>query len=295
MRNRAASAIGSRPATPTDAGPSSMPHIVIRPKGRFSLFDVGQLWDFRDLVIAFALRDIKLRYRQTALGVIWVAAQPLMGAATFAFVFGHVAHLKSNGVPYLAFAFAGLVGWNLFSGIVTRASTSLSTYGSMLSRIYFPRAALPLAVLGSALLDCAVTLALQAVLLGAYGIAPTWRLFLLPAWVGLVVCLAAGVGLVTSSLSARYRDVPYIIPVVLQLMTVLSPVGYDVASVPGSGRWAVELNPLTGILQGFRWSLLGRGSLTAGALLLSVTTALTTLLIGAVVFSSFERGLADVI
>lgn len=280
---------------PRVAQPSRTPHIVIRPKGRIALLDLAQLWEFRDLVVTFALRDIKLRYRQTALGVIWVALQPLMGAATFAFVFGHVAHLKSDGVPYLAFAFAGLVGWNLFSGIVTRASTSLSTYGSMLSRVYFPRAALPVAVLGSALLDCVVTLALQALLLAVYGIAPTWRIFLIPAWVGLAVCLAVGVGLVTSSLSARYRDVPYIVPVVLQLLTVLSPVGYDVSSVPSSGRWAVELNPLSGMLQGFRWSLLGGGSLTAETVLLSVSTALLTLIIGAVVFASFERGIADVI
>lgn len=274
---------------------SSTPHLIIRPRGRFTPVDLAELWAFRDLIATFAIRDIRLRYRQTALGIIWVVLQPLLGALIFTFVFGRVAHLPSEGVPYIVFAYVGLLGWNVFSGIVTRASASLTSAGSMVSKIYFPRLALPLSVLGSVLLDFAIALVVQAGFLLAYGVDPGWHIALLPVWLLLTIGLATGLGLATSALAARYRDIQYIVPLLLQLLTFASPVGYSVANIPQDVRWTAGINPLTGILQGFRWSLLGRGSISFNEIVLSAAAAVGSLVIGVIVFTSMERELADVI
>jgi lipopolysaccharide transport system permease protein len=221
--------------------------------------------------------------------------QPLLAAGVFAFVFGRVANLTSSGLPYLVFAMAGLLGWNLFSGTLTRATGSLLSAGPMVSKIYFARMVLPLSVLGAVLVDFCVGLCVLATLLIGYGIGPNWHLTLLPVWLLVMLAMGTGLGLVTSSVSVRYRDVGSVVPMLTQLVLFVSPVAYNVANVPGSLKWAVDINPLTGALQGFRWSLLGRGSIDPGAVILSVAVAVTLLVAGCVVFASLERDFADVI
>ncbi|HVW79642.1 MAG TPA: ABC transporter permease [Mycobacteriales bacterium] len=272
-----------------------LPRLVIVPRRRFSGVDLREALHYRDLLRAFAARDITLRYRQTVLGVAWVILQPLLGAVIFAFVFGRVAGLSSDGLPYVVFGLAGLLAWNIFSSILTRASISLTSVGPMVSKVYFPRIALPLSVLGSVLVDFAVGFALQIAVLVYYHVSPGWRVVLLPAWLLLVVSLSSGIGLVASALAVRYRDVLQVVPIAIQFLMFLSPVGYQVAAVPAGVRWAVGINPLTGILQGFRWSLLGRGGLDTAQVAWSVVGSLAALALGVSIFSSLERDFADVI
>jgi len=253
------------------------------------------LHEFRDLLRAFAARDITLRYRQTALGPIWVLLQPLLAAAIFSFVFGRVAKLPSGAVPYVVFSFAGLLAWNAFNAILTKASASLTQYSAMVSKVYFPRLLLPLSVVGSSLLDFAVSLIVMVILDLGYGINPGLKALLLPVWLAIVVALALGLGLVACTLMVRYRDVQYVLPIAAQMLLYASPVAYGLNAVPGSARTLVELNPLTGVLEAFRWSLVGTTHPPAAALCWSAGAALAALVLGIFVFASFERDFADVI
>jgi lipopolysaccharide transport system permease protein len=271
------------------------PFLVIRPPSRWTPIDLRGLWEFRDLLRRFVVRDLKLRYRQTALGVIWVVLQPLLAAGAFAFVFGKVAGLSSEGVPYFAFAYAGMLGWNLFSGSLTRMSGSLVGNSGLVSKIYFPRLVLPLSTLGSNVIDFVVALAMMALILVVAGVTPGLALLTLPLWVALVIVLASGLGMLAAALMVPYRDVQYILPVATQIMLYASPVAYALASVPGSARGWVQLNPLTGVLEGFRWSLLDVGHFQLGATIWSVAAAVLSFVVGGAVFTRLERRFADVI
>ena len=202
-----------------------MNRIVINPPGRISLPKLGQLWEAREVLYRFGARDITLRYRQTALGVVWVVLQPLLTAGVFTLVFGRVAKLPSGGVPYFIFSFAGLLAWNIFSGIVTRSSNSLVSNASLVSKVYFPRILVPLASAYSVLVDFLVSLALLVALLVAYGINPGWAVVLSPIWVVMVVLLSSGCGLISSSLMVRCAGQ---VPVVLRRQ----PAVVDLAGVP---------------------------------------------------------------
>jgi lipopolysaccharide transport system permease protein len=247
------------------------------------------VWQFRSLLWQFARRDVTLRYRQTALGVIWVVLQPLIAAGIFAVVFGRVAGLSSNGVPYVVFSYAGLLGWTMFSSYLTKASGSLVGNAALVSKVYFPRIVLPLSVVAGVLLDFVVSLALMAVLLAATSTSPGWGLVLLPAWVVITLVLATGIGLLTGSLAVRFRDVNYILPVLVQFLLYASPVAYALDAVPHSLRGYFVANPLTGLLEAFRWSLLGIGSLHTTYVLYSAGFAIAALAAGWAAFSRMER------
>lgn len=270
-------------------------HLVIRARGRFARVDLREAWRYRDLARALAARDITLRYRQTVIGIIWVVLQPLLGALIFAFVFGRVARLKSEGVPYVVFALCGLLAWNLFSSILTRASISLTAAGAMVSKVYFPRLLLPVSAVGSCLVDFVAALVMMVIFMLGYGVGPGLSVLLMPVWIVLVVWLALGVGLVTSALTVRYRDVQNILPVITQLLLYGSPVAYALNAVPSSVRGLVTVNPLTGLLEAFRWSLLGVGRLDVGAVAWSAGVSAVALIVGATAFASLERDFADVI
>lgn len=277
------------------SGPRPSTEVLIRPRGRWAVVHVGELWAFRDLLASFAVRDLRLRYRQTALGAAWVVVQPLVGAAIFTFVFGKVAGLPSEGVPYLVLAYTGLVAWTLFSGILTKSSASLVGNASLVSKVYFPRLLLPLSVVASGLVDLAVALAVLAVMLAVYGIVPGTGLLLLPVWLLLVVLLSLGIGLIACSLMVRYRDVQYVLPVMTQFLLFGSPVAYALAAVPQHLQVFVAANPLTGLLEGFRWSLLNTGELPLVAVVWSAVFACVAFVLGSLAFASLEREFADVI
>lgn len=271
------------------------PHLVLRPRSRWTPVDLRELWEFRDLLVTFAGRDVRLRYRQTALGVIWVILQPLLAAGVLSFVFGGVAKLPSEGVPYFVFAFAGTLAWNTFSATLGKSSGSLVGNSALVSKVYFPRMLLPLSVLGSTILDFGVALVVMAVLLAIGGVAPGLPLLLLPVWLVLVLVMALGAGLVAASLMVRYRDVQFVLPVVIQFALFASPVAYSLDAVPESARPWFGLNPLVGLLEAFRWSLLDLDAPHGGALAYSVVAAALLLVAGAALFTRMERQFADVI
>ena len=274
---------------------SGRPLLMIRPPSRWAPVHVGELWQFRDLLTRFVARDVTLRYRQTVLGVVWVILQPLIAAGAFAFVFGRVAGLSSDGVPYFAFAFAGMLAWNMFSGIVTRMSTSLVGNATLVSKIFFPRLILPLSILGSVLLDFVVALVMMAGIIVIAGVTPGLAVLTLPIWVAGVVALASGIGLLAGGLMVPYRDVQYIVPFFTSILLYISPVGYSLSSVPASVQTLYSLNPLTGLLEGFRWALLGIGPLDTFATVWAFVCSAVLLVVGTVSFSHMERRFADVI
>ena len=279
--------------------PAPPPHLKIaRPTGWPSV-NLPEIWAFRDLIWTLAGRDLKLRYRQTALGAIWVVLQPLLAGLIFAFVFGRVAGLPSDGLPYFVFAFAGLIGWQTFSHVLNKTSGSLIGSAALVSKVYFPRMCLPVSMVFSGLIDFAVALAMMVGLLVAYGINPGPAVLLLPVWLGLAVMLALGVGFLTSALSVSYRDVNYIVPVLMQFLLYASPVAYGMTAVtqrvPGPLAFVYHLNPMAAILQGFRWSLLGRGEMEWGWAVYSACACVMTFLAGALVFRKMEQNFADVI
>jgi lipopolysaccharide transport system permease protein len=257
--------------------------------------DVGLIWKFRDLLLAFAWRDIRLRYRQTFLGVAWVVLQPLLGAAIFAFVFGVVARMPSGGAPYLVIAYSGLLGWTLFSTGLTRISSSLVANAELVRKVFFPRLLLPLGVIPSLLLDLACGLLLMGVIMAAYRIAPSWGLILFPAGVIALTGMALGLGMIAGSLAVRYRDIQYIVPLMMQLLMYASPVGYSAAAVPKMVKPFYDLNPLVAPIEAIRWSLIGVGHVSPWGLAYSFGWTIALMVVGLVVFRVMESKFADVI
>jgi len=274
---------------------SDQPHVKIRPPKGWAALSLSDLWTYRDLLLTLAERDVKVRYKQTALGVIWVVLQPLLGAAIFTFVFGRVARMSSDGVPYLIFSFAGLLAWNVFNSTLTRASASVVENSRMVSKIYFPRLILPLSTIGSVLIDFAVSACVMVLLMAIYHVHPGWPLLLMPIFLALLFMAATGVGLYTSALMVSYRDLQYALPPFLQFLLYASPVAYAASSVPASLRSIYYLNPLAALLEGFRWSILGTGHPQPAALAYSIVVVLAMFVIGLVSFKRMERRFADVI
>ena len=269
--------------------------VVIRPSKSWKALDVRELWRFRDLITSLASRDIKLRYRQTALGVAWVVFQPLIAAAIFAFVFGHVAKLHTPGIPDFAFAFAGMLAWTAFNNTLTKVSGCLVQNAQLVSKVFFPRLALPLSLILSTVIDFLISLVVMAGLMVLYGIAPHPALLLLPLWFALITLLALGLGLFASALMVTYRDVQYIIPVLTQFLLYASPVAYAASKVPQAWRNLYLLNPLSGLLEAFRWSLFGSTAPPWGAVAYASAVTVALLILGAYAFKRQERTFADVI
>jgi lipopolysaccharide transport system permease protein len=274
---------------------------VIEPPSSWAALNLQELLHFRELLWNLAVRDVKLRYRQTALGVAWVILQPLSGAAIFAFVFGKVAGFKApagpagNAVPYFLFALSGMICWQTFSGTLTRTSNSMVGNAHLVSKVYFPRVVLPLATLASTLLDFVVTLAFLAVLVAFQWHPPGWNVLLLPVCILLMACLSLGIGLAATALAVSYRDVQYIVPVMTQLLLYASPVAYSVDRVPLRYQNVYFLNPLASILEAFRWSLLSVGEVRWGWFAYSSVVSVAVLFLGAYAFRWMERRFADVV
>jgi lipopolysaccharide transport system permease protein len=279
------------PVTPT----SQRPHLTIKPSKGWQAINLRELWQFRDLLIMLAVRDIRLRYKQTALGVLWVILQPLMAAGIFSFVFGRVARLPSDGVPYFVFSYSGLLAWNAFSSTLTKVSGSLVGNANLVSKVYFPRLVLPLSTVFSSLLDFGVALVMLVVIMAVTHVAPGIGLLLLPVWLLLLLLLSVGLGLFSASLMVSYRDIAYILPVATQFLLYASPVAYAVSAVPEKLRLIYFMNPLSGLLEAFRWSVLNRGTLHPAFLVYAAAITMVVFFLGAFAFRRMERRFADVI
>lgn len=270
-------------------------HLVIRATGGWRSLDLREVWRYRGLLSAMARRDITLRYRQTALGVLWVVLQPLLAAGIFTFVFGSIAKFPSDGVPYIVFAYTGLLGYNAFANSLTSMSTCLVNNGALVSKVYFPRLILPLSQIGSKLVDFCVAFALYLILNVTFGVGFHLTMLTLPGWMLLAYGTALGFGLLTSALNVSYRDIGYIVPVALPLVLYLAPVAYGVRQVPHSLRGVYDIDPLVGIINGFRWCLLGRGPLELASTVYAIVFSAIVLVVGVLYFRGHERRFADVI
>ena len=277
------------------AGPTRRPVVVVKPSRGWVTVNLRELWEYRDLLRLLAGRDVKLRYKQTALGVIWVVLQPLVAALIFALIFGRFAKLPSDGTPYFLFVFCGLLAWNLFAGILQRAGNSLIGDARLITKVYFPRLLIPLASAGAVLIDFAVGLAVLVVLMPFYHTVPGWQALSLPFFVVLTVVGVAGVSLWLSALNVQYRDFMYAMPFLVQIWMFATPVAYAGRLIPAQWRWLYSLNPAVGYVEGFRWALLGRSSLSASMLAITLVISGAAFLSGALVFRRIERGFADVV
>ena len=269
--------------------------LVIEARRRLSLQDLREAWEFRALFWRFARRDVTVRYRQTALGVTWVVLQPLLAAGIFGLVFGRIAKLPSNGIPYFVLSFAGMLGWQLFNSTLTKLNASLVGNGGMISKVFFPRIILPLSAVVGVLLDFAVSFVVLLILVAANGIGFSVALAWLPIAVVLLLLIGIGLGLGCAALTVRYRDVAYVVPVAVQFLLYASPVAYTLAAVPHSLKKYFEANPLTGALELVRHSTLGTPMPSAGSLAYSAGVGVVFLIAGYLLFKSQERMFADVI
>jgi len=279
------------------ANPSyaARPLKVVEPTRGWAALNLTDIWNYRDLLTSLAKRDVKLRYRQTALGVAWVLLQPLLAAGAFTFVFGVIAKMPSGGKPYLLITYAGLLGWNLFNGIVSRSSGCLLINSQLVSKVYFPRMVLPLSTVASVFLDFVVAAALLVLLMLYYHVRPGMGLVVMPACILSMVMLALGIGTYAAALSVTYRDVQYVLPYVTQILMYASPVGYLPEKVPQRFAFAYHLNPITPLIEAFRWSALGTNEMHWRFFTYSVVVSLLLFFLGLVAFRRMERRFADVI
>jgi lipopolysaccharide transport system permease protein len=270
-------------------------HVRIKPSKGWSSLNLKELWSYRDLFWILALRDVKLRYKQTALGITWVLLQPILTSGIFALIFGLLAKLPSGDSPYLLFAFAGTLPWTLFSQSLSRAGGSLVSSKDMISKVYFPRMILPIASTLSVMVDFLVGLASMGVLFLIYKVPLTWRLSVIPGLVVVNLLIAVGVSFWVSAFSVYYRDFIYVLPFVTQAWMYASPVAYSSEIVPQSWANIYALNPMVGIIDGFRWALLGQGEFSWISIGISLGVGVIMFFGGAFVFRRVERSFADVV
>lgn len=267
----------------------------IRPAKGWVLLDLREIWSFRDLLFILMMRDVKLRYKQTLLGIVWVILQPLVSSMIFAVIFGLFASLPSDDSPYLLFVYAGILPWNMFAGALQRAGNSLVGDSRLISKVYFPRILIPMASAFAVIVDFFVALAVMLVFLVIFELPLTLNILVLP--VLLIVTLVISVGLSTmfSALNVYYRDFSYALPFLVQLWMYASPVVYSTNLIPERFKLLYALNPMVGVIEGFRWALLDTISFPWGTLGSSVVIGVIILSFSVAVFQRVERNFADVV
>jgi len=275
------------------------PVTVIKPTPGWISLDARSLWEYRELLGFLVWRDLKVRYKQTLLGVAWIILRPVVSMVVFSLLFGTLLKVPSGDVPYPVFAYAGLLPWNYFASSLTRSSTSVVGSSHLITKVYFPRLIIPISGVLSGLVDLAIAFLVLIGLMAYFGVTPTAAVVFLPGFLLLAMLTALGFGLWLSALNVRYRDVNYLIPFLVQIWMYVTPVVYGSTLIPERFRFLLALNPMTGVVEGFRWALLGNqladvqspGWLFAA----SVAIALIVLSSGAVFFRRTERSFADII
>jgi ABC-type polysaccharide/polyol phosphate export permease len=265
-----------------------------RPSGGFRRLDLAELWEYRELAVFLALRDLKVRYKQAVFGAAWAVLQPLAGVAVFYFVFRRLANVPSQGIPYPLFAFVGLSVWTYASTAITKATQTLVMNSALVTKVYFPRLLAPLASVLPGLVDLAVSLSLLVILYPLYGTAPGIAALTLPLWIMALIVVVMGIGLWLGTLNVSYRDINHGVNLVIQLWLFLSPVAYASDSVPERFRTLYALNPMVGIIDGFRWALLD-APWPGSTLGVSFSVAIVIFVSGIAYFQRGERRFADVI
>ncbi len=274
---------------------AAVPLMIIRPSRSWTMPQLAELWEHRELLYFLVWRDIKVRYKQTALGAIWAVLQPFATMVVFSVFFGRLAKVPSDGVPYPVFAYCALVPWQLFSCSLTESSNSLVQNQQLLTKIYFPRLMIPIAPVLAALVDTGIAFVLLLGMMWWYGITPGTPLLLLPMFVLLAVVTALAAGLWLSALNVEYRDVRYTIPFLTQFWLFLTPIAYPASLVPPRWRVLYGLNPMVGVVEAFRWALLGTPRPPWSLLVASLAAVVPVLFGGLLFFRRMERTFADVV
>ena len=271
--------------------------VYIKPSTGIAALNLGDLWKYRELIFFMIWRDIKVRYKQTMLGALWAVIQPVMMMLVFTFIFGTVAKLPTDGdIPYPIFSYTALLPWGLFVAALNQASRSLTTNQNMITKIYFPRLILPLSSVLAGLVDFAIASVILVGLLFYYKAAPAWNLlWTLPLFLLLAIITALGVALWLSAINVRYRDVNYVLPFLTQFWQFATPVGYSAAIIAPKWQLVYSLNPMAGVVNGFRWALLGVGNGPDTALWISMCISVVVLISGLFYFRSMEKTFADTI
>ena len=269
--------------------------VVIRPRRHLFALDIKAIWEYRELLYFLIWRDLKVRYRQSVIGVGWVILQPLMTMVVFTAVFGKFVGVPSDGLPYPIFIFSALLPWNLFASALTRGSASVVDNTQLVSKVYFPRLILPLSGVLSPVADFAVAFGILIGMMVWFGTSPTWGILALPLLVLLAILTALAIDIWLSALNVRYRDVGHTVPFLVQIWMFISPVTYPVSLVPEKWRLLYSLNPMAGVIEGFRWALLGKQSPDFAVITASAVMMFTLLVTGIVYFKHTERTFADVI
>lgn len=282
------------PAVPRGSSTNKQFTVIVPSKGWASL-DLTAVWDYRELLFFLTWREVKVRYKQTAIGAAWALLQPLLNMLIFSLFFGRLAKMPSEGVPYPIFSLAGLVPWTFFVNGLTQASNSLVGSANLITKVYFPRLAIPISSILSGLIDFAIGFVLLLVMMASYGIVPSLKLLWLPFLLVLAVITALGVGLWLSALNVEYRDVRYVVPFLTQFWMFATPIVYPSSLLHEPWRTVYGLNPMVGVVEGFRWALLDAGPAPGAMLGASTATAVVLLVTGLYYFRRMERTFADVV
>jgi lipopolysaccharide transport system permease protein len=275
--------------------PAAAPVITIRPQKGWAPLDLREFAGAHELLYFLVLRNLKLRYKQTVLGAAWAVLQPLLTMAVFTVIFGRLARLSSDGLPYPVFALAALVPWTYFGNALTQASNSLVDQHQLLTKVYFPRLLLPLAAVMAGLVELAISFVMLLLVLAWYGITPSVRLLVAPAFALLAAACAFAPGIWLAALNVRYRDVRYVIPFLVQIWLFATPVAYSSSLIPDRWRLLYGLNPMAGVVDGFRWMVAPTAHAPGSGLAVSIATVAVLLTSGLYFFRRMERTFADVV
>ena len=273
--------------------PAGVTTVRIEPPHGWPNLRLNELWKYRELLYFFVWRDVKIRYKQTAIGILWVVLQPLLTMLVATLFFGRLAKLPSQGLPYSVFCFAAVVPWAYFSTALVAATNVVVEQQRVITKVYFPRLILPISAALSGLVDFSIGLIVLFIFTFAHGIKPAFTVLLIPLFLLLAIFTVLGVGLWLSALNALYRDVKYLIPFIVQFWTLASPVYYSSGMVPERYRWIYGLNPMAGVIDGFRWSLTGTGHPPNASLFASVIMVGLVVLGGLAFFNYMEGSIAD--
>jgi lipopolysaccharide transport system permease protein len=269
--------------------------LVLEPRRGWQALNLKELWRYRELLWFLAWRDVKLRYKQTLLGATWAVIQPLFTMIVFSIFFGHLAKMPSDGLPYPVFVLCALLPWQLFAYALTQSSNSVVAEQRLITKVYFPRLIIPLASVLSGLMDFMIAFALLIAFMAWYGVYPGWAIVTVPLLVLMALTTALGVGLWLSALTVQYRDVRYTLPFLTQFWMFASPVAYPSTLVPEEWRVLYGLNPMAGVIEGFRWALLGTSEPPGARLWVSVATVIALFVGGLFYYRRMEKAFADVV
>lgn len=269
--------------------------ITIEPQKGWLGINVKEFFEYRELIGFLAWRDILAQYKQTVFGVGWALARPISQALIYTLVFGKVAKLSSSGLPYTLFAFCGIVAWGFFSMSLTSSTGSVVANTSLITKVYFPRLVVPISALGRGGVDFLIGLIILAVLMPVYGVLPGWTILFFPLFLILGLAITLGIGLIFSAIAVKYRDLGQVLPFMVQLWFWVTPVAYGIENIPPNLTWIFYLNPMTWIIQGFRWSLLGVGGMEWQKIFIAALFSIAVLLAGLFYFRKMESEFADII